>query len=187
MAASYQWTSLLTFSWRKCFLVCGLIFFFWWPFTFYWVEVCGECGAMRQSSARQLPMVPISFWTWHHESGTPLSQQVTPVVGVHTHRWSFVHGSGNGVFCAIGEGRHAASLTRNADVLTFLQETERYRSQKEYRGWLNLVLSERHARSMRRWLELDPLKSGLTREEYEAWRQRHDPLLTDEGLDQLAE
>lgn len=187
MAASFPWRSLLTFSWRKCFLVCGVILVVWWPFTFDWIEVCGDCGVMRQSSARQLPMVPISFWTRHYESSTPLSQQVSPVVGTHTHRWSFVHGSGNGVLCAIGEGRHVASMTRNVDVLTFLQETQRYRSQNEFRGWLNIVLSEQHARSMRGWLLLDPPKSGLTREEYEAWRQRHDPWLADEGLERPAE
>ena len=75
---------------------------------FSFTSVCSRCGAIRDTTEWQVPMTRISVFSHSSERASPVSAVLTRsgIVGAHEHQWMFCQGAGNGVSCAIGEGRH---------------------------------------------------------------------------------
>lgn len=89
---------------------------------FSYGSVCSECGARRSSSQF------LGFHT-HTERATPLSSFLTRsgISESHEHNWLFIAGSGAGVRCAIGSGRHIAHLTDREESIRLLSALREYR------------------------------------------------------------
>ncbi|MEW6157511.1 MAG: hypothetical protein AB1813_08770 [Verrucomicrobiota bacterium] len=95
------------------------------PYGFY--SVCKQCGMIRLSTKWMLPGTFITVFTNSKERSTPLSRTVLNygIVPPHKHDWLFGQGSGHGVTCAIGSGRHiwpAAQSQKLADLLLLLHK-----------------------------------------------------------------
>ncbi len=93
------------------------------PFGSY--SVCDRCGALRRTTAWQIPHSSVTLFTRSTDSDSALSRVLLAngIVEPHEHRWRFGHGSGNGILCAIGPGRHirsAAGSDELADLVLHL-------------------------------------------------------------------
>ncbi len=86
-----------------------LVFAFAFIFgAFTYSSICDKCGATRHATDWRIPLTDITVFTRSTVSDSPLSRVVLAngMVPEHPHQWLFEYGSGNGVLCAIGRGRH---------------------------------------------------------------------------------
>jgi hypothetical protein len=100
------------------------------------VSVCRICGAEKISTK----LFGIEHDT---EKTTPLSAFVTEkhIAGEHNHIWLFGQGSGGGVMCAIGEGRHLFWTIDNKGVVSFLDLVNTYDGKEQARAYLERFLN----------------------------------------------
>jgi hypothetical protein len=96
------------------------------PFAF--VSFCTTCGLRKHTTEWQLPGTQIPVISKSTHQHTPLSEllQTNNIVAVHGHTWSFAQGGGNGVRCAIGQGRYLTSL-QSSEVASLVQFVHRHR------------------------------------------------------------
>lgn len=75
---------------------------------FRYSSVCDKCGALRHTTDWRFPLTRVTVFTYSTESDSPLSRALltNTIVPAHGHHWLFAQGGGNGVRCAIGQGRH---------------------------------------------------------------------------------
>jgi hypothetical protein len=69
-----------------------------------------------------------------------LSDAADSLIGAHDHNWRFGHGSGNGITCAIGDGRHLWSMTESQHLARFLQDVDRIDGREAAVAWLERTL-----------------------------------------------
>jgi hypothetical protein len=82
--------------------------------TFQSASTCSVCGCRRQAVDLQVPFLPITYGHFSSIHETPLSQlgKQLKLVPAHRHDWRLIHGSGNGILCALG-GVVTYSATRD--------------------------------------------------------------------------
>lgn len=140
------------------------------PCRFNSYSVCDECGAIRRASERQLPFVQISYWTTERIEPSALDDlQLAPQ---HDHHWVFGHGGGNGVSCALGEGRHSVSVLSNPLIHEFLANSHEYAGVEDARGWLAAILKDGKGDRVVIWLAETgfPATGFSNGGDYEQWR-----------------
>ncbi|MFN0052533.1 MAG: hypothetical protein ACKV0T_10085 [Planctomycetales bacterium] len=144
------------------------------PFRFHYFSVCGDCGAVRNSSERQIPVFPFPYWRSHAIQETVLSRTVARLglIGQHEHRWLFGHGGGNGIQCALGSGRHIRKSADSDLVAIFLENTWEYEGEESAGEWLAFALSPDDSQRMWSALSLTkfPEVGCTSTDEYRAWR-----------------
>jgi hypothetical protein len=157
--------------------------------TFGSSSVCGGCGAVQRSTEWQIPFTSVTYWESTFVVQTPLSAVVARVglPPCAPHNWLFAHGSGNGVMCAISDGRHIHQAAASPQVAAFVSAVSQYRGPTEARRWVKMILDPAASRDVRSLVVVSNIpESGFAdREAFERWWQEHrdfiDPLLTDFG------
>ena len=111
--------------------------------TYGYASVCGNCGVIRRTTEWQIPFTPIAYWRSESVSQTPFSKALAKqqLVTCKQHNWLFAHGSGNGVGCEIGEGRHLSSAVGSPAVAGFVEAVNRYQGPHEAQRWVKLLLN----------------------------------------------
>jgi hypothetical protein len=112
------------------------------PCRFNSGRICTDCGRLQHTSERQLPLTSITYWssTWIEE--TPLSKMADAgLIGPHAHHWLYANGGGNGVVCAIGDGRHIVPAIHQPAVASFLRCVAAYLGPEQARRWLSVALN----------------------------------------------
>ena len=146
--------------------------------TFGSLSVCRRCGCKRSTTEFQIPLTPLTYWSTHAIVETEMSRmaQDRELVGVHAHNWVFVHGSGNGVTCALGIGGDVSNNVRLPEVLSFIECTSRYRDQREAAEWLSITLDPDKSRAVYQWLTIEqfPENGFESASDYESWRKSSD-------------
>jgi hypothetical protein len=147
--------------------------------TFSSISVCGVCGCTCQRTELQIPFTFVTYWRFERAFESPLSEQVNrlKLAPLHKHDWIFIHGSGNGIMCALGSGGEIHTSARSPEVAAFIADTHRYRDADEARRWLAIALREREASALNNWLFMgaSPYTGFESAEDYENWRRRADP------------
>lgn len=94
----------------------------WVNGPFRYGSVCDRCGALQSTTEWRLPFTRLPVFAHSTESETPLSRvlMTNGIVSLHPHHWLFGHGSGNGVKCAIGPGRHVSPTAASEDFATLV-------------------------------------------------------------------
>ena len=118
---------------------------FLWPSGFGWMSVCTQCGLMRSSRERYLPMTEYVVYTSHGDRETDLSNLLSKhgFRQNHTHQWAF--GSGGhygfaGRSCALGGGRALYTTVDNAHAVNFVDNLIRYTNQATADKWITRLL-----------------------------------------------
>jgi len=132
-------------------VVLAVAAYIWGGGFFSSVSVCGVCGAERYSTD----------WLWvfpvQQVKQTPLSDYVLreSIQTKHEHKWLFGSGSGAGVKCAIGDGRHLFSIVTDGDFQRFLAAVTKYRGVEEAKLWLRIGLDPKRVNGIRMWFHPD--------------------------------
>lgn len=100
-------------------------------------SVCARCGAERGTNEWQIPATSLSLYDRSSFHETHLSRVLVSrgLMQPHEHDWLFCQGSGNGVLCAIGKGRHILSSTHSVQVADLIEYAHRF-GEHEFRDRL---------------------------------------------------
>jgi hypothetical protein len=95
---------------------------------FGFVSVCGRCGAIRDTTEWQIPLTSLTVFRLSSEHASSVSEVLTRtgIVAAHEHKWLFCQGGGNGVRCAIGEGRHIRPAVESDGVAAVIAASQRF-------------------------------------------------------------
>ena len=107
------------------------------------VSVCGGCGADEVTTEWEVPFTQFTYWRSHRIEQTPLSMVVARngLAPAHAHTWLFVHGSGNGVACAIGTSARLAIAAHYPSIPEFIDAVAKYQGQAPAQKWTGALLS----------------------------------------------
>jgi len=141
------------------------------PFRFSWFSICSQCGAVRNSSQRQLPFVNVTYWTSHNTVETPLSQVAATFIPQHEHNWIFGHGGGNSVMCALGPAGAMRRFTSDSDIVHFLVLTQRFIGPEAAQHYLAFALNPEQCRDFSAWLRIGNISGSRidTKSDYDKW------------------
>ena len=95
---------------------------------FNYLAVSDRCGVVRDTCQWQIPLTRLTIFQQSSERETALSHTLLAIrlFQHHEHRWLFVAGGGNGIRCAIGEGRHVFPSAESEGVATLSATTHRF-------------------------------------------------------------
>jgi len=153
------------------------------------ISVCGTCGAVQDSTEWQIPFTSVTYWHSTSITQTPLSAVVAKrqLATCSSHNWLFIHGGGNGIMCAIGDGRRVHQAALSSDVAAFVSAVSDYQGQGEAQRWLKVALDTEASRDLVSLLAGDLPEHGFPhRQTFDGWWQQHrdviDTLLNDFGV-----
>lgn len=110
------------------FIVLGFVV----PFgNFTSTSVCDRCGVRLNAWRYQIPLTSITYRKGEAVVPTPMSS-VLAAKGIITncsHHFLFCTGSGNGVKCAIGQGRHILPTTLSTNIANLIGNLADYSGQ----------------------------------------------------------
>jgi hypothetical protein len=83
---------------------------------------CTRCGIRKVTTEWQIPRTRIALYSKSTQQHTVFSRtlQTNGITRAHTHIWSFIHGSGNQVRCALGKGSQLTAV-QSQDVVSLIQ------------------------------------------------------------------
>lgn len=95
---------------------------------FGFTSVCSRCGAIRETTDWQIPLTSLTVFSHSSEHASPVSAVLTSsgIIAVHEHKWLLCQGGGNGVRCAIGEGRHIRPAVQSDGVAAVIAASQRF-------------------------------------------------------------
>ncbi|MEZ0275600.1 MAG: hypothetical protein ACAH88_11910 [Roseimicrobium sp.] len=118
---------------RRVTIIAGVGTFFvlaWFVMgsTFFSSSICHHCGASQSASRWFIPGTEICYFHPASVHPTPVSKvlESTGMVGAHDHDWWLVHGSGNGIHCAIGHGGRLRAGVNSENVASLLAAAHRF-------------------------------------------------------------
>jgi hypothetical protein len=96
--------------------------------AFGFTSVCSRCGAIQDTTEWQIPLTSITLFRHSSEHASAVSTVLTSsgLVAPHEHQWLFCAGAGNGVTCAIGEGRHITPVVQSDGVAAVIAASHRF-------------------------------------------------------------
>jgi len=96
--------------------------------AFRFSSVCTQCGAIRETTEWQVPLTSITVYRHSSEQATPVSTALVEsgIIAQHEHRWLFSQGGGNGIRCAIGEGRHIRPVVQLDGVAVVISASQKF-------------------------------------------------------------
>jgi hypothetical protein len=118
---------------------------FWGQFRYS--SICPICGREQSSVEWQIPFTEIAYWHSHTISDTPLTATLVRAgaAGPHAHDWHFCHGGGNGVMCAIGDGRYLLPRVADPSLLESVQTTLQFETPRRQAELLTVLCDCRRA------------------------------------------
>ena len=142
----------------------------WVNGPFRYGSVCDRCGALQSTTEWRLPFTGLPVFAHSTESETPLSRvlMTNGIVSSHAHHWLFGHGSGNGVKCAIGPGRHVSPTAASEDFATLVLMLHR-NGQSELQGRVLSGAFDPRTSRMVGCLAVDAPPATASAEELQAW------------------
>jgi hypothetical protein len=148
------------------------------PFRFGYFSVCSVCGAVRNSTCREVPIVSIEYWCSHSVEQSALSKSAAEagLVGLHEHQWLFGHGGGGGIVCALGPGMSIRPASDSEVVAAFIAAMSIYEGQAAAKEWLRRALTPESGGEIRDVLQFTgfPANGFRSKQEYEDWRGKAD-------------
>jgi hypothetical protein len=158
-------------------LLCGMALLRW--STFRSIAVCRDCGQLRSTVDYQLPLLPITYWRHSGTKHSPLSTTAAQLglTSAHAHRWTLIHGGGNGILCALGTGGELHATADSRRVAAFIADTNDHRGRNEALEWIHRALDDSNHQAVLNWVvQSDFPEQGVdTSLGYEAWRESADP------------
>jgi hypothetical protein len=153
-----------------CAAIALWIMLAWVNGPFRYGSVCDRCGALRSTTEWRLPFTELTVFVHATESDTPLSRvlMTNGIVSLHAHHWLFGHGSGNGVKCAIGPGRHVSPTASSEDFATLVLMLHRSGEIALRDQVLSGALDPGTSRTVR-CLAVDAPPATASAEELQAW------------------
>lgn len=158
-------------------LLVGSAFFGEFGFS----SVCTRCGAIRDTTEWQIPLTRIPMFRTSSERQTPVSTELlrSSVVAKHDHQWLFSSGAGNGVTCAIGEGRHIRPVVQSDGVASILDASQRF-GEVQFRDRLVRLMFDPKTSEAVRGLGLSAPTNGFTDStEFRSWLGRETEFFED--------
>jgi len=162
-----------------CFAVVALAL---WPFRFSYTAVCTKCGAEERVQEWKVPGTDWTFFRRSSEVATPLSKSIaaSTLVETHTHDWLFAAGGGNGVRCAVGQGRQLWTIVREPKSAQLLEAIRLYNGPDDARQFLKLALDpQRSQDDPAMMVLLCPTNGFSSQEQFHAWLSEYDLHLED--------
>jgi len=149
-------------------LVTGLVAFFC---TFGSISVCNVCGATQTETDFQLPFIDVTYWSMKHVESTTLSRTVERLnlCPPHQHEFVFAHGGGNGVMCAIGQGRHFLGACQYDELSAFVADVAKYRSNSVAAEWLTESLDPDRSSRVMYIARSFPLTGFVDQDKFDGW------------------
>jgi hypothetical protein len=155
----------------------GVVFMFaavfvLFQFCFSYVSVCTECGAEEHTQEWKLPGTDWTVFKQSSVHATSLSRYLASsgLVATHTHKWLFAAGGGNGVTCAIGEGRHLWQAIRQPNSAGLLESIRTYDGPEAALKFLRLELDPAVSRRGPLMMIVSYPTNGFSnKEQYHAW------------------
>jgi len=145
-----------------------------WFGTFGFSSVCTHCGAMRYAKERQIPLTRITLFRTSSEHQTPVSVELfrSGAVSKHEHQWMFSSGTGNGVRCAIGQGRHIRPDVQSEAVASILNASHRFGEVQFRDRFVQLIFDPKTSESVYHLGFLAPTNDFTDAAEFRAWLDR---------------
>jgi len=163
-------------GWRAIVLIAAVLVVINGPFRFGYFSVCRECGAVRKTIERQVPLTRLSYWTTHTIEETYLSSAVgrLGLLGAHQHDWLFGAGGGNGVVCALGDGRQIRTNAELYTIARFVENVSESEGEEAARKWLAYALDPKNGHGLRYALSSSryPPTGCRSPEEYRKWKEQ---------------
>jgi hypothetical protein len=105
--------------------------------AFGFSSVCTRCGAIRETTEWQIPLTSINVFQHSSEHATLVSAALVKggIITKHEHLWLFSQGGGNGIRCALGEGRHIRPVVESEGVATVIAASQKF-SELQFRDRL---------------------------------------------------
>lgn len=164
--------------------LCLLIVVLWSSFSF--TSVCPTCATERHTTQLQIPLTSATYFSWSSESATPVSVALASIrpAPPHSHQWVFAVGGGNGVMCAIGEGRHLLGPYRSPETAAFVKNVAAF-DPPQLPQVLKLIADSNGVRRLDMVVRGNgfPPAGFTSRATYENWKAK-DPLLWDDYINQ---
>ncbi len=155
---------------RRAVVVIVILFIAMWG-CFSGTSICSICGATQSETQWQVPFAELTYWRTKSVSNTCLSTLAnnSGLCPPHTHRWIFAHGGGNGITCAIGQGRHIGTAALNPQWAEILSAVATYRDKETASKWLKISLDPKRSMSFVGLLLHLPEGGFHDRETFETW------------------
>ncbi len=121
------------------FIVVGFVV----PFAkFTSTSVCDRCGIRLNAWEFQIPLTSITYRKGESVVPTPMSSMLASkgIITNCSHHFLFCTGSGNGVKCAIGQGRHILPTTLSANIANLIGNLADYSGQTAARTFATNLL-----------------------------------------------
>ena len=96
--------------------------------AFRFTSVCSRCGAIQDTTEWQIPLTSFTLFSHASDRPSPVSTVLksSGLVAAHEHQWLFCSGGGNGVTCALGDGRHIRPAVESSGVATAIEASQQF-------------------------------------------------------------
>jgi hypothetical protein len=139
--------------------------------AFGFSSVCTRCGSIRNTTEWQIPLTRVTLFRTSSEHETPVSAELlrSGAVSRHEHQWLFSSGGGNGVTCAIGQGRHIRPVVQSDSVASILAASQRF-GEVQFRDRLVVLMFDPKTSEAVRGLGFSAPTNGFTdASEFRKW------------------
>ncbi|CAN5542523.1 hypothetical protein BH10PLA1_BH10PLA1_19260 [soil metagenome] len=156
--------------------------------TFRSGSICNVCGATQSETDWQFPLTSLTYWSSTAVRSTPLRETTERLhlCPPHQHQFIFIQGSGNGVLCAIGQGRHFAAAATHSQWSVFIANLAAYRGAAIAEHWLVVSLTPDGWRPLSMLLSDFPDAGFRSQGEYDEWWTKNKELIAMFGPDGIA-
>jgi hypothetical protein len=143
--------------------------------TFRYSSVCGQCGAIQNTTEWQLPFCPVAYWKHSSIGSTPLSDALSAAGAMppHQHTWRFAAGGGNGVTCAIGSARHLLRTCQSPELAAYISAIAQFESPEKVDLIRAVALDPSTSSAVVGTVALADPRVFTMRESYERWKRDH--------------
>ena len=126
-------------------------------------SVCNRCGKIRDTRRWEIPLTRVALFSTSSEHETPVSMELvrSGTISEHEHEWLFSSGGGNGVTCALGEGRHIRPAVQSEGVASILATSRRF-GEVQFRDRLVKLMFKPKTAEAVRFLGIDVPSVGFT-------------------------
>lgn len=134
-------------------------------FVLSWSSCCMRCGLISHSW---------QFWNFapmksFHQTFLSNSSPVRELIPAHAHDWKCIHGSGQGIYCLIGEGRFIARAAKDAKFVATLETIHRVMGPGESKRIIDLVLNPNISHRVTNLYSIEPSDLPLNEESFRSW------------------
>jgi hypothetical protein len=139
---------------------------------FSYSSVCHHCGASESGIKWFIPGTQVCYLHPVSVHPTPVSEvlEATGIVGAHEHKWWLAHGSGNRIFCAIGQGRHLRDAVESDNVAAIISAAHHFGDIAFRDRVVKALLDPKTSRSVFHLGHRAKPGAFTTREDFRSWQ-----------------